>query len=181
MGIIRQGNPQLRFEYEAFLSSRVVSRVVSIAPYSNDYNWQSISSQSTPNSKGIGHKIRMWHIHLTIRATTMNGRNIQQWQEGQKGQNQGRVSTKCDCPLNILPLDLWVRIASIVALGRIQDIFNMQAICTVFLDAARSPVVYKVASLLKFPIASYFYYIDCPEKSFLYRCANTGNPSAMFQ
>ncbi|RYR20158.1 uncharacterized protein LOC107633139 [Arachis ipaensis] len=111
-------------------------------------------------------------------GTSSNGRKVR---EGKKETIKGRLSAECDSPLNLLPLDLWVRIASMVAAGRIQDLFNMQATCTVFLDAARSPVVYKVTSMSVYPIASYFYFVDRPDKRFLYRCADTGNLVAMFR
>ncbi|XP_057747504.1 uncharacterized protein LOC130966704 [Arachis stenosperma] len=60
---------------------------------------------------------------------------------------EGNVPVEHECPLNILPPDIWVRIATKVASNSIHDLFNMQASCKVFLDAASSKAVYKHATM----------------------------------
>ncbi|XLT14519.1 hypothetical protein HN51_060209 [Arachis hypogaea] len=56
----------------------------------------------------------------------------------------------------------------------------MQATCKVFLDAARSSAVYKVASMAELPVAFGYDDKDHPEDGFFYRSARTGNPAAIF-
>ncbi|XP_016200027.1 uncharacterized protein LOC107641033 [Arachis ipaensis] len=56
-----------------------------------------------------------------------------------------------------------------------------EATYKVFLGAARSGAVYKYASMLELPIASFLYYYDNPEKSFLDCCTETGNPAALLR
>ncbi|RYR12069.1 hypothetical protein Ahy_B04g069596 [Arachis hypogaea] len=80
---------------------------------------------------------------------------------------KGTVSVEYENLLNLLPRDIWVRIATKVALYSIKDLFNMQVTCKVFLDAARSDAVYKEASMLELPIASFLYYYGRLENKFL--------------
>ncbi|RYR38581.1 hypothetical protein Ahy_A09g043638 [Arachis hypogaea] len=90
---------------------------------------------------------------------------------------KGTVSVEYKCLLNLLPRDIWVRIATKVASYSIKDLFNMQ----VFLDAARSDAVYKETSILELPIASFLFYYGCPENRFLECCAAAGNPVALLR
>ncbi|RYQ90358.1 uncharacterized protein LOC107615421 [Arachis ipaensis] len=100
--------------------------------------------------------------------------------KAKNGRRKGKGVPPRDCPLSLLPHDIWVRIAARVALASIQDLFNMQATCKVFLDAARSSAVYMVASVAELPIAVGTHYDERPERGFLYSCANAGNSATMF-
>ncbi|XLT67110.1 uncharacterized protein [Arachis hypogaea] len=82
-------------------------------------------------------------------------------------------------PLSLLPLKIWVMIAARVGSTSIRELFNMQATCNVFWDATRSTAVYKVASMVELPIGDY--YDEQPERGFLYRCEDAGNPAAIFR
>ncbi|XLR19248.1 hypothetical protein S83_047160 [Arachis hypogaea] len=57
----------------------------------------------------------------------------------------------------------------------------MQATCKVFLDAARSSVVYKVASMAEIPGVFGYDMEDRPKDGFLYKSAHAGNPAAIFR
>ncbi|XP_057733889.1 uncharacterized protein LOC130949078 [Arachis stenosperma] len=57
----------------------------------------------------------------------------------------------------------------------------MQATCKVFLDAARSSAVYKVASMAELPVVFGYDLEDRPEDGFLYTSARRGNPAAIFR
>ncbi|RYR08998.1 hypothetical protein Ahy_B05g076947 [Arachis hypogaea] len=94
---------------------------------------------------------------------------------------KGTVSVEYEYPLNLLPHDIWVRIAMTVALYSIKDLFNMQATCKVFLDAARYDAVYKEASMLELLIVSFLYYYGRPEHRFIECCAEAGNPVALLR
>ncbi|XLU47645.1 uncharacterized protein LOC107632323 [Arachis ipaensis] len=94
---------------------------------------------------------------------------------------KGTVSVEYECSLNLLPHDIWVRIATKVASYSIKDLFNMHATCKVFLGAARSDAVYKEASMLELPIASFLYYYGRPEHSFIECCTEAGNPAALLR
>ncbi|XP_072088103.1 putative F-box protein At1g67623 [Arachis hypogaea] len=89
---------------------------------------------------------------------------------------KGTVSVECECPLNLLPRDIWVRIATRVALDSINDLFNMQVGCKVFLGAARSDAVYKEASMTELPIASFLDNHCLPKHRLIERCVEAGNP-----
>ncbi|XLT62348.1 hypothetical protein S245_020432 [Arachis hypogaea] len=82
---------------------------------------------------------------------------------------------------SLLPREIWERIAARVASASIKDLFNMQVTCKVFLDAARSSTVYKVASMAELPIVFGYDLEDCPEDGFLYTSARRGNPAAIFR
>ncbi|KAL4322150.1 hypothetical protein AHAS_Ahas14G0181700 [Arachis hypogaea] len=60
-----------------------------------------------------------------------------------KNRKKKNVSVEYECPLNLLPRDIWVRIATKIASNSIQDLFTMQVTYKVFLAAARSDPVYK--------------------------------------
>ncbi|XLR15084.1 hypothetical protein S83_043022 [Arachis hypogaea] len=92
---------------------------------------------------------------------------------------KGTVSVEYECPLNLLSRDIWVMIATKVASYSIKDLFKMQVTCKVFLGAARSDAVYKEASMLMLPIASFLYYYGRPENRFIECCAAAGNPAAL--
>ncbi|RYQ84141.1 uncharacterized protein LOC107620604 [Arachis ipaensis] len=57
----------------------------------------------------------------------------------------------------------------------------MQATCKVFLDAARSSAVYKVASMAEIPVVFGYDMEDRLEDGFLYRSARAENPAAIFR
>ncbi|RYR07002.1 hypothetical protein Ahy_B05g074324 [Arachis hypogaea] len=94
---------------------------------------------------------------------------------------KGTVSVEYECLLNLLPHDIWVKIATKVASYSIKDLFNMQVTSKVFLGAARSDAVYKEASMLELPIASFLYYYGCLENRSLERCAEARNPAALLR
>ncbi|RYR25941.1 hypothetical protein Ahy_B02g059990 [Arachis hypogaea] len=68
---------------------------------------------------------------------------------------EGNVPVEHECPLNLLFHDIWVRIATKVASNSIHDLFNMQASCKVFLDAASSEAVYQHATVRR--LTEYFW------------------------
>ncbi|XP_015956356.1 putative F-box protein At1g67623 [Arachis duranensis] len=82
------------------------------------------------------------------------------------------VSVQHECPLNLLPREIWSIIATKVASSSIEDLFNMQATCKVFLGAARSDAVYKHATRF---LGNH----DGPERRFLDRCLEVGNVDAI--
>ncbi|XLT80756.1 hypothetical protein HN873_002509 [Arachis hypogaea] len=57
----------------------------------------------------------------------------------------------------------------------------MQATCKVFLDATRSPPVYKVASMAEIPVVFGYDMEDRPEDAFLFKSERAGNPAAIFR
>ncbi|XP_057733820.1 uncharacterized protein LOC130948992 [Arachis stenosperma] len=59
-----------------------------------------------------------------------------------------------------------------VASNSIEDLFNMQATCKVFLGAASSDAVYKHATMS---------YLDGPERRFFDRCVKVGNVDAILR
>ncbi|RYR07000.1 hypothetical protein Ahy_B05g074321 isoform A [Arachis hypogaea] len=60
----------------------------------------------------------------------------------------------------------------------IEDLFNMQATCKVFLGAASSDAVYKHATMSYKPLVHFLVYLDGPERRFLDRCVEVGNMDA---
>ncbi|KAL4374067.1 hypothetical protein AHAS_Ahas05G0144700 [Arachis hypogaea] len=80
---------------------------------------------------------------------------------------KGTISVECECPMNLLPRDIWVRIATRAALYSIKDLFNMQVSCKVFLGAARSDAIYKEASMMELPIASFLDNYGLPKHRFV--------------
>ncbi|RYR60409.1 hypothetical protein S83_048977 [Arachis hypogaea] len=99
--------------------------------------------------------------------------------EKRKGKGKG-VPPRV-CLLTLLPREIWERIASRVASSSIQDLFNMQATCKVFLDTGRSSAVYKVASMTEIPVVFGYDLEDRPEDGFLYVSARAGNLGAIFR
>ncbi|XP_015965221.1 uncharacterized protein LOC107488952 [Arachis duranensis] len=94
---------------------------------------------------------------------------------------KGKVVTPLVCLLTLLPREIWERIAARVTLASIYDLFNMQATCKVFLDAAHSSAVYKVASMAEIPVVFSYDMEDRPEDVFLFKSARVGNPAAIFR
>ncbi|XLR51077.1 uncharacterized protein [Arachis hypogaea] len=97
------------------------------------------------------------------------------------GRRKWKGVSPCGCPLTLLPHEIWERIAARVASASIQDLFHMQATCKVFLDAARSSAVYKVASIAELPVAFGYDFEERPEDGFLYRSVRVGNSAAIFR
>ncbi|XP_072054254.1 uncharacterized protein [Arachis hypogaea] len=91
------------------------------------------------------------------------------------------VSIEYECPLNLLPRDIWVRIATRVALYSIKDLFNMQVSYKVFLDVARFNAAFKEASMMEMPIASFLDNYGLPKHRFIERCAEAGNSGAILR
>ncbi|XLR13227.1 uncharacterized protein LOC107632322 [Arachis ipaensis] len=94
---------------------------------------------------------------------------------------EGNVPIEHECPLNLLPRDIWVRIATKVASNSIHHLFNMQASCKVFLDAASSEAVYQHATMRVIPLVSFLFYLDRPERRFLDRCVEAENMDAILR
>ncbi|XLU20132.1 hypothetical protein S245_056198 [Arachis hypogaea] len=94
---------------------------------------------------------------------------------------EGNVPADHECPLNLLPRDIWVRIATKVASNSIHDLFNMQASCKVFLDAASSEAVYQHVTMRVIPLVSFLFYLDRPERRFIDRCVEAGNADAILR
>ncbi|XP_057744830.1 uncharacterized protein LOC130962664 [Arachis stenosperma] len=94
---------------------------------------------------------------------------------------KGIVPVEYECSLNILPRDLWVRIATKVASYSIHDLFNMQATCKVFLDARSSGVVYQHATVWQIRLVSFLFYIDRFERRFLDHCVEARNADAILR
>ncbi|RYR21324.1 hypothetical protein Ahy_B03g066621 isoform A [Arachis hypogaea] len=119
---------------------------------------------------------------LLLEMLASERRFHEEQKEKERSQDDHRertVSVEYECPLNLLPRDIWVRIATKVVSYSIKDRFNMQATCKVFLGAARSDAVYKEASMLELPIASFLYYYGRPEHSFIECCTEAENPAAL--
>ncbi|KAL4390642.1 hypothetical protein AHAS_Ahas03G0165500 [Arachis hypogaea] len=89
------------------------------------------------------------------------------------------VSVQHECPLNRLPREIWSIIATKVASTSIEDLFNMQATCKVFLGAARSDAVYKHAAISYKSLARFLGNLDGPERRFLDCCVEVGNVDAI--
>ncbi|XP_015956355.1 uncharacterized protein LOC107480709 [Arachis duranensis] len=113
-------------------------------------------------------------------ATSEKGRRGKKAGYG-RTKGKGKVVTPLVCPLTLLPREIWERIAARVASASIHDLFNMQATCKVFLDAARSPPVYKVASMADIPVVFGYDMEDRPEDVFLLKSECPGNPAAIFR
>ncbi|RYR66592.1 hypothetical protein Ahy_A03g012616 [Arachis hypogaea] len=94
---------------------------------------------------------------------------------------EGNVPVEHEYPLNLLPPDIWVRIATKVASNLMHDLFNMQTSCKVFLDAASSEAVYKHAMMQVIPLVSFLFYLDRPERKFLDRCVKAENADAILR
>ncbi|KAL4397152.1 uncharacterized protein LOC110275627 [Arachis duranensis] len=101
--------------------------------------------------------------------------------KNRKNKKKRNIAIEYKCSINLLPCDIWVRIATKNALNSIQDLFNMQATCKVFLDAASSDAVYKHTSMLELLTVSFLYYFDRPEKRFPYCCAEAENMTALLR
>ncbi|KAL4275391.1 hypothetical protein AHAS_Ahas20G0102500 [Arachis hypogaea] len=94
---------------------------------------------------------------------------------------KGNVPVEHEYPLNLLPRDIWVRIATKVASNSIHDLFNMQATCKVFLDAASTEAVYQHATMWYIPLVSFLFYFDRSERGFLDRCVEEGNTNVILR
>ncbi|XP_072090576.1 uncharacterized protein [Arachis hypogaea] len=93
----------------------------------------------------------------------------------------GRRSGPAVFPLELLPRDIWVRIATKVANNSIQDLLNLESTCKGFLDAGRSAVVYKHAMVWTMSWVSFLKYPDRGERQFVDRCIDAGNPDAILR
>ncbi|XLU64209.1 hypothetical protein S245_023418 [Arachis hypogaea] len=115
-------------------------------------------------------------------ATTEKGRIGEKAGYGKrKGKGKGKGVPPRVCPQTLLPREIWERIALRVASSSIQDLFNMQATCKVFLDICRSSAVFKVASMAEIPVVFGYDLEDRPEDGFLCVCTRAGNPGAIFR
>ncbi|XP_057747502.1 uncharacterized protein LOC130966702 [Arachis stenosperma] len=85
----------------------------------------------------------------------------------QKNIKKVDVSVQHECPLNLLPREIWSSIATMVASNLIKDLFNMQVTCKVFLGAAGSDAVYKHATMSYKSLACFLLHLDGPERRFL--------------
>ncbi|KAL4350570.1 hypothetical protein AHAS_Ahas10G0155200 [Arachis hypogaea] len=99
----------------------------------------------------------------------------------QKDRKKVGVFVQHECPLNLLPREIWSSIAVMVASNSIEDLFNMQATCKEFLGAASSDAVYKHATMSYKPLAHFLLHLDGPERRFLDRCVEVGNVDAILR
>ncbi|RYQ89665.1 putative F-box protein At1g67623 [Arachis ipaensis] len=99
----------------------------------------------------------------------------------QKDRNKVDVSVQHECPLNLLPREIWSSIATMIASNSIEDLFNMKATCKVFLGVASSDPVYKHATMSYKPLARFLLHLDGPERRFLDRCVEVGNVDAILR
>ncbi|XLT24782.1 hypothetical protein HN873_056074 [Arachis hypogaea] len=99
----------------------------------------------------------------------------------QKDKTKLDVSIQHECLANLLPLEIWSIIAPMVASNSIEDLFNMQATCSLFASACNSDVVYRHALVSVLPIACFLDYSGMPAMTFLRRCARAQNPAAMLR
>ncbi|XLU34476.1 hypothetical protein S245_070542 [Arachis hypogaea] len=83
-------------------------------------------------------------------------------------------------PLSLFSYDKWIKIATKVASNLIQELFQMKATCKVFLDAAKSDVVFK-HSTMWYLLQGVSYFLDRYATRFVERCLKTGNPKDLFQ
>ncbi|XP_025616942.1 putative F-box protein At1g67623 [Arachis hypogaea] len=102
-------------------------------------------------------------------------------ESSQKDRKKVDVSVQHECLLNLLPREIWLRISTMVALNLIEDMFNMQATCKVFVRAASSNAVYKHATMSYKPLVHFLVYLDRPERRFLDRCVDVGNVDAILR
>ncbi|RYR77184.1 hypothetical protein Ahy_A01g001644 isoform B [Arachis hypogaea] len=94
-------------------------------------------------------------------ATSEKGRRGKKAGYG-RTKGKGKVVTPLVCPLTLLPREIWERIAAWVT-------------CKVFLDAARSPPAYKVASIAEIPVVFGYDMEDRPEDVILFKSERAGN------
>ncbi|XLR58341.1 hypothetical protein S83_009013 [Arachis hypogaea] len=99
----------------------------------------------------------------------------------QKDKTKLEVSIQHECLPNLLPLEIWSSIATMVASNSIEDLFNMQASCRFFASACNSDAVYRHALVSVLPIACFLDYSGTPAMTFLCRCARAQNPAAMLR
>ncbi|XP_057747619.1 uncharacterized protein LOC130966812 [Arachis stenosperma] len=112
-------------------------------------------------------------------ATSEKGRRGKKARYG-RTKGKGKMVTPLVCLLTLLPHEIWERIAARVASASIHGMFNMQATCKEFLDAAHSPAVYKVASMAEIPVVFGYDMEDHPEDVFLFKSERAGNLAAIF-
>ncbi|RYQ83606.1 hypothetical protein Ahy_B10g102352 [Arachis hypogaea] len=93
----------------------------------------------------------------------------------------GRRSGQAVCPLNLLPCDIWVRVATEVAYNSIQSLLNFEATCKVFLDTGRSDVIYKHAMVWNIPLVSSLRYPGRADRRFIDQCIDAGNPDSILR
>ncbi|XLR60626.1 hypothetical protein S83_011298 [Arachis hypogaea] len=86
--------------------------------------------------------------------------SLQMARSSQKDRKKMDVSVQHECPLNLLPRKIWSRITTMVASNSIENLFNMQATCKVFLVAASSDAVYKHATMSYKLLVYFFIYLD---------------------
>ncbi|XP_057719437.1 putative F-box protein At1g67623 [Arachis stenosperma] len=116
---------------------------------------------------------------LFIISNNPSTKFLQMAGSSEKDSKKVDVSVQHECPLNLLPREIWSIIATMVASNSIEDMFNMQATCKVFLGAARSDAVYKHATMSYKSLARFLLKLDGPERRFLDRCMKVENVDAI--
>ncbi|MED6128687.1 hypothetical protein PIB30_100402 [Stylosanthes scabra] len=82
--------------------------------------------------------------------------------------------------VKLLPQEIWVHIASLVAKESFPDFLNMKLTCKFFRSVAEFDEVYKHARLVKLPPFACLRFLDKSERRLIKRCVQSGNPEAMF-
>ncbi|MED6162960.1 hypothetical protein PIB30_075440 [Stylosanthes scabra] len=82
--------------------------------------------------------------------------------------------------VKVLPEEVWVHIATLVAKELFPDLLTMKLTCKFFRSIAESDEVYKHARLVKLPPYACLRFLDKSERLLIKRCLQSGNPEAMF-
>ncbi|MED6175063.1 hypothetical protein PIB30_074976 [Stylosanthes scabra] len=82
--------------------------------------------------------------------------------------------------VKLLPEEIWVHIASLVAKESFPDLLTMKLTCKFFRSVAESDEVYKHARLVKLPLFACLRFLHNSERRLIKRCVQSGNPEAMF-
>ncbi|XP_015970401.1 putative F-box protein At1g67623 [Arachis duranensis] len=116
---------------------------------------------------------------LFIISNNLSTKFLQMAGSFEKDTKKVDVSVQHECPLNLLPREIWSIITTMVTSNLIEDLFNMQVTCKVFLGAARSDAIYKHATMSYKSLAHFLLNLDGPERRFLDRCVEVGNVDAI--
>ncbi|RYR67091.1 hypothetical protein Ahy_A03g013352 [Arachis hypogaea] len=105
------------------------------------------------------------HVSVLVSASAMP---LQMAGSSKTNRKKGNVPIEHECQLNLLPRDIWVRIAAKVS-------------CKVFLDAASSEAVYQHATMRVILLVSFLFYLDQSKRRFLDHCIEAENADAILR
>ncbi|XLR58211.1 hypothetical protein S83_008883 [Arachis hypogaea] len=108
-------------------------------------------------------------------------KSLQMVGSSQKNIKKVDVFVQHECLLNLLPCEIWSSIATMVTSNSIEDLFNMQVTCKVFMGAAGLDTVYKHATMSYKPLACFLLHLDGPERRFLDCSVEVGNVDAILR